>query len=485
MQDMQRRIINFVSISAVVLALIFAAGCIDPEIFSNTDETVQNHTGSLHGNITDTNQAPLNGVSVSLISMSENGSKYNCITDKQGRYNFTDVPADAYNMVLEKAGYRNKTLPVLVMEQVTLEWDAILAKDCVYHPVNASVDYVVRYGYNGTLYRGYITYVAPYPEGATYSVFPNTDITPETCVDIGGGLCEMRAGASSGLSQLNIVHTAGNRMLAWKLNNSEGSYPSSSGYLYIDLKGTGNMRLFSNKRMSISEAASSQPGYLGSETSKDGRLMIDPSDSEIKAIAEQIKRETGSNDTWTLAEAMFVWLKSDTEYYSGPENSNYTQSAIEVLHGGRGDCDELSFLYISLCRAIGIPARFVEGYVAKNESEKYAAHMWVEFYDGEWVPAEVATAGKLNVTLDSDLRFGISLPDQEFGIALPNHVPVFVDDGTSESLNKTSSSGSYRDRMPAFSSYVYYDAMEYDPMYLIVCSNGTERTRTLEKDKDY
>jgi transglutaminase-like putative cysteine protease len=470
--DAQKRLIVSVSLFAIILAIIFSAGCIGTEIIS------QITTGSLHGTITDTKEVPLSDVSVSLISLAENGSTYNEITDERGEYKFTDVPADTYNISLEKEGYRNVTFPVLIMEQVSMTWNATIVRDCIYYPVNASVNYAVRYGYNGTVYHGYITYVTPYPDGANYSVFPNADITPETCIDVGGGLCEMRPGAGGGLSQLSTTYKAGNRMLAWKLNNSEGSYPSVSGYLYIDLKGTGNMWLFDNKKMSISKAASSQPSYLGSETSTDGRLMINPSDSEIKSIAEEVKQETGSNDTWTLAEAMFKWLKNNTEYYRGPESDNYTQTATEVLSNHRGDCDELSFLYISLCRAIGIPARFVEGYMVTinpDEPEGYAGHVWAEFYDGEWVPVEVATEGKVNVANDAIRHFGITLPD---------HVPVFVEDGTSESLNRTGSGGSYRDRMPSFSPYVYYDAVNYDPMYLTVCSNGTERTRTLTKEKE-
>ena len=461
MQDAQKKLVVSVSLFAIIFAIVFSAGCIDIDtgIISQINTSTQSDTGSLHGTITDSKQVPLGDVSVSLISLVENGSTYNYTSDEQGEYKFTDVPSAAYKVFVEKAGYRNITFPGLfIMEQSSMILNFTLVRDCFYYPVNASVNYTLRDGYNGTIYHGYITYFMPYPDGANYTVYPAID---------------------GSLSQLSITYKAGSRILTWKLNNSEGSYPSISGYFYIDMKGTGTMKLFDNKKMSISKAASSQPNYLGNETSKDGRLMINPSDSEIKKIAEQVKQETGSNDTWTLAEAMFAWLKTNTEYYHGPESENYTQSAIEVLHNHRGDCDELSFLYISLCRAIGIPARFVEGYVTTVSTEgpeNYTSHVWTEFYDGEWVPVEVATSGNVNVTFYSTQRFGISFPD---------HVPVFVDDGTSESLNMTGCGGSYSDRMPSFSPYVYYDAVSYDPMYITVCSNGTKTTRELTKDREW
>ena len=454
MQDTKKELFVFVSLFAMMSALVFLAGCADlglPDIPSS-------QSGNLNMKVLDTNNASLEGASILLIGYN---ASYKGITDESGKYSFNEIPAGTYTAIVVKPGYRDNSGDITINPGSTHTWTFTIARDCLYYSVNASTNYVVRYGYNGTMYKGYGTYVVAYPEGATYSIFPAVD---------------------GSLSQLSTTYKAGNRMLTWRLDNIGGRYSYVQGNIFIDLKGTGTMNLFTNMGTSISEASSGQPGYLANEFADDSyddtRMMINPFHPEIKAIAEQVRQETGSNDTWTVAKALFIWLKSNTEYYHGPESDQYTQSAAEVLHSGKGDCDELSFLYISLCRAIGIPARFVEGYMAENNPDLYISHMWVEFYDGKWVPVEVATSGKVNVT---------NAAVNNFGITLPNHIPIFVDDGTGASISKKNRGalgGEYYDRPNTVSSYTFYDAIDYDPMYIAVCSDGAQTTRTLVKEKD-
>jgi transglutaminase-like putative cysteine protease len=274
-----------------------------------------------------------------------------------------------------------------------------------------------------------------------------------------------------------------NRMLSWKLDNSDWDYSYVQGYAYVDMKGARTMQIIARKDIVISTAASGQPNYLGigmltDRVSKKKRAMIDPSDNEIKAMAERLRNETGSDDTWTVARAIFLWLKENNQYYHGPESDNYTQSAIETLHNKQGDCDELSYLYISLLRAAGIPARYVDGYlVSSNASGKFISHTWVEFYDGEWVPVEVADTGLFGqeeANWDADSRIGIQLPD---------HIRIFVDDGSEDMRSSPGAQWiyNYYDKLPSISDYTYFDSVSYDSMYLTVCADGT---RTLAKDKE-
>jgi transglutaminase-like putative cysteine protease len=422
-------------------------------IVNNGDDHVQpSKTGSLYGTITDLKKVPLEGVTVSLIN---DVSSYSEMTDARGKFNVSGIAAGKYDVLVQKEGYRDVTLSDFSIQGgYSYPWNLTLSRDCLYYPVNASTNYVLRYGYNGTIYRGDITYTVSYPEGSTYLVFPAAD---------------------GSFSQLSTPYVAGNRVLRLKIDNSNPRYTYVSNYLYIDMKGTGTMSLFDNKMMSISDAASSQPGYDGFQMSGKARRLIDPFNDEIKALAEQIKGETNSEDTWTVAKAMFVWLKNNTEYYRGPESTAYTQSATDVLRNRRGDCDELSFLYISMLRAVGIPARFVEGYIVMKNPDEYISHVWVEFYDGEWVPVEVSDTGKTNLTNEVATRFGVGLS---------NHVTVFVDDGTSASIGVDNYDRGYRynyyDELPLASSYYYYDATDYNPMYLVTCADGT---RVLQKDK--
>jgi len=405
---------------------------------------------SLYGTVTNLKKVPLEDATISIISDAQN---YSGRTDKNGKYDITGIQLGTYGVLVQKAGYRNMTLTNFTITMgYAYPWNATIARDCSYYLVNASTDYVLRYGYNGTIYRGEVGFAVAYPEGATYEVHPAAD---------------------GGLSEVSTVYQAGNRMLRWKLDNSEGRYSYVEGRFYINMNGTGTMQIYDQKEIGIRDAASRQPGYLGSETTEGGKKMIDPSNPEIMAIAQRVKNETGSDDTWTVARALFLWLKNNTAYYKNPEISSYTNLPIETLHSGRGKCDELSHLYVSMLRVDDIPARFVKGYLAERNPDRYVAHEWVEFYDGEWVPVEVAGSG----TDASDEA------DTEFAVRQPDHVGVFTDDGTDEAISEryAGTGGYYYDQPDTFTSDSYYDAVGYNQMYIAACSDGTRGLKQEEE----
>ena len=64
-------------------------------------------------------------------------------------------------------------------------------------------------------------------------------------------------------------------------------------------------------------------------------------------------------------------------------------SAIEILEDGRGDCSEHALLFVTLCRAVGIPARQCSGYVCVGSM--WGAHAWAEVWLGAWVGADPTT----------------------------------------------------------------------------------------------
>jgi hypothetical protein len=62
-------------------------------------------------------------------------------------------------------------------------------------------------------------------------------------------------------------------------------------------------------------------------------------------------------------------------------------TALEVLNSRAGDCTEITLLFVSLCRAIGIPAREVGGVMyVDDERPIFGWHAWAEIHDGgRWV----------------------------------------------------------------------------------------------------
>jgi hypothetical protein len=84
---------------------------------------------------------------------------------------------------------------------------------------------------------------------------------------------------------------------------------------------------------------------------------------------------------WDLARKFAAWIPRNIRPQIGP----YT-SVPAALENRLGDCEEMSAVFVALCRAAGIPARLV--WVPN--------HNWSEFYltdkqgQGHWIPAHTA-----------------------------------------------------------------------------------------------
>jgi transglutaminase-like putative cysteine protease len=70
-------------------------------------------------------------------------------------------------------------------------------------------------------------------------------------------------------------------------------------------------------------------------------------------------------------------VRSSLEYRLGTTTVN--SSVAEVLQGGSGVCQDFAHVLISLCRNVGLPARYVSGYLGGVESST-ASHAWAEAY---------------------------------------------------------------------------------------------------------
>jgi transglutaminase-like putative cysteine protease len=59
--------------------------------------------------------------------------------------------------------------------------------------------------------------------------------------------------------------------------------------------------------------------------------------------------------------------------------------ADQVLELGRGVCQDFAHVMLGACRSIGIPARYVSGYLYDPtlEGDNAASHAWVDVWDDE------------------------------------------------------------------------------------------------------
>ena len=72
-----------------------------------------------------------------------------------------------------------------------------------------------------------------------------------------------------------------------------------------------------------------------------------------------------------------------------PGATDVQTRADEVLALGRGVCQDFAHVMLAACRCVGIPARYVSGYLYDPtlEGDNAASHAWVDVWDEErgWI----------------------------------------------------------------------------------------------------
>ncbi|MBN1223104.1 MAG: transglutaminase domain-containing protein [Candidatus Aminicenantes bacterium] len=106
-------------------------------------------------------------------------------------------------------------------------------------------------------------------------------------------------------------------------------------------------------------------------------IFCQSDDNDIRALAgEIVGRETNS---WTAAKKIAQWVNTEMK----PNYDVGFASAREILENREGDCSEHTVIMVTLCRAVGIPARAAVGIMYGGGI--FAYHMWPEVFVGRWV----------------------------------------------------------------------------------------------------
>ena len=77
------------------------------------------------------------------------------------------------------------------------------------------------------------------------------------------------------------------------------------------------------------------------------------------------------------------------EYVSGA--TDVTTPAADALRLGRGVCQDHAHLFLAASRLLGVPSRYVSGYIHPGQTHHVASHAWVDvwFADTGWVSVDV------------------------------------------------------------------------------------------------
>ncbi|MEA3429732.1 MAG: transglutaminase-like domain-containing protein [Nanoarchaeota archaeon] len=108
-------------------------------------------------------------------------------------------------------------------------------------------------------------------------------------------------------------------------------------------------------------------------------------------IQQSSSLAAGKDDLYDVVFELAKWTKQNIEYDLSTITADVSQPSSWVFRTRIGVCDELTNLFISMCRSLGIPARFISG-IAYTESpefpQNWGAHGWAEVYfpNFGWIP---------------------------------------------------------------------------------------------------
>jgi transglutaminase-like putative cysteine protease len=110
-----------------------------------------------------------------------------------------------------------------------------------------------------------------------------------------------------------------------------------------------------------------------------------PASSRIQAVGRRIAKYNDPEDAVVEAAR---WAHSELEYVPG--TTGVHSSGLDAHREGKGVCQDFAHLSLILLRSMGIPSRYVSGYLHPNKKAKVGdtidgqSHAWVQAWTGGW-----------------------------------------------------------------------------------------------------
>jgi transglutaminase-like putative cysteine protease len=137
-------------------------------------------------------------------------------------------------------------------------------------------------------------------------------------------------------------------------------------------------------------------GVLPSDDGLPPRMFLRPTpytqvDEPIRELARPLLERVRDEGMIAGLHALMWTLHNAVGYSSG--FTDISSTAAEALAHGRGVCQDYAHLFIAGARVLGIPARYVSGYLYSDEGA-LASHAWAEAYveDLGWVSFDAANS---------------------------------------------------------------------------------------------
>lgn len=107
-------------------------------------------------------------------------------------------------------------------------------------------------------------------------------------------------------------------------------------------------------------------------------------ESDHPLIQEKAKDLKKGDNSYKTARSIYEWVSDNikTNVFLTDD-----KGALYAMENREGDCTECASLFVALCRAAGIPARMLSGYICERNCivTTIDFHHWAEFYlEGAW-----------------------------------------------------------------------------------------------------
>lgn len=105
---------------------------------------------------------------------------------------------------------------------------------------------------------------------------------------------------------------------------------------------------------------------------------------ELRALAAV---HLGQRDFEAALLSLMTAIESRIEYRPGV--TDVECSAVDALAHGYGVCQDHAHVMLACCRAAGIPARYVSGYLYTGDDGHLASHAWIDAWNGaRWLACD-------------------------------------------------------------------------------------------------
>lgn len=142
-----------------------------------------------------------------------------------------------------------------------------------------------------------------------------------------------------------------------------------------------------------------------------------PDLSGFDEMSELLPRLASSPTPEAAVAATVDWVRGRLSYQKG--STEVTSTAADALLGGTGVCQDYTHLTLAVLRGIGIPARYVSGYLYPSSDAPVGttatgeSHAWVEAWAGEWWgvdPTHGRPVGERHVVVGRGREYGDVAP---------------------------------------------------------------------------